>query len=244
MKDDFNAALLPYHPFANNFPLMDKHSLEFKAMVDSVKAEGLLEPITMHDGKVLDGRNRVRGCFAAGVKLEPKNFIEFNDANGTGPLAFVFSRNLYRRHLTPGQRAMLAGDMATAKHGGDHKSELSRAAAAKLWCVSLDSVEGAAFIKQCAVPKVTAKVRAGRMTIWRARMLAKLTDEEQRAAPDVKFDGTRRLKPPALVMTAPSARARLKMDDDGKLRFRDHVVEPWFRDHMAAEENRWRMTHT
>jgi hypothetical protein len=226
-----STCLPPFHPLANNFPMIDADSL--KALTDNIKEHGLLEPIVMYEGMILDGRNRVRACFAAGFKLEPKHFVEFRPTPTMSALDFVFGKNLHRRHLSKGQRAMLADDMATARHGGDHESELSRADAAKLWCVSLDSVNGAAFIKNHASPKVIAKVRAGSMTIWRGRCLAKESDEDQWAAPDVKFGGERaRLKPPG---TAPSARAWLKMDDDAKLRFRDSVVEPWFREHMARQ---------
>jgi hypothetical protein len=60
--------LLPFHPLAKNFPLMN--GSEFNELVADVKANnGLHEPITLYQGKILDGRNRHRACLKA--KVEP-----------------------------------------------------------------------------------------------------------------------------------------------------------------------------
>ena len=198
---------LPHHPLANLFPLMAEDSPEFKALAEDIDEHGQHEPITLCDDMVLDGRNRQRACHAAGVK---PIMVDFSDANEVSPLAFVLSKNLYRRHLTEGQRAMFALDLATTGHGGDRKSEkikspigdligdrnVSRAEAAKLCGLSLRSVERAAFVRDHAVLEVVAKVEAGRMTLGRAAMLAKEDTAEQRAAPDVKFDVRRSRRPP------------------------------------------------
>jgi hypothetical protein len=106
---------LPFHPIADIFPLLNETSAEFKALVADIDKHGQQEPITLCDGKVLDGRNRLRACAETGRK---PIIVEFSDANPTDPLAFVLSHNLYRRHLTEGQRAMFALDLVTTKHGG------------------------------------------------------------------------------------------------------------------------------
>ena len=53
-----------------------------------------------------DGRHRLAACVRAGV--EPQ-FTTWEGADGT-ELDFVLGENLYRRHLTAGQRALLAAD--------------------------------------------------------------------------------------------------------------------------------------
>lgn len=89
------------HPAAELFPLMQGD--EFDALVESIRAQGLREAVWLTaDGALLDGRNRVRACQAAGVKPD------FRQYDGDDPVAFVMALNMDRRHLTVGQRAMVA----------------------------------------------------------------------------------------------------------------------------------------
>ena len=97
---------LTYHPVAEVFPLMV--GAEFAALVEDIAAHGLKEPITKHpDGSILDGRNRHRACLEAGVA--PR----FETWGGAGTVVdFVISKNLLRRHLNEGQRAMIGANLA------------------------------------------------------------------------------------------------------------------------------------
>lgn len=91
------------HPAAELFPLMQGE--EFEALVQSIKMQGLREPVWLtKDGALLDGRNRVRACHAAGVKPD------FRQYDGDDHVAFVMALNLDRRHLLDGQKAMVALD--------------------------------------------------------------------------------------------------------------------------------------
>jgi hypothetical protein len=89
---------IAFHPVADTFPLMEGE--EFDALVADVKQHGLNEPIVLYENKVLDGRNRHRACRIAGVDQHYRQF------SGTyaEAVAFVFSANIHRRHLTPGQK--------------------------------------------------------------------------------------------------------------------------------------------
>ena len=94
---------LKVHPAANLFPRMVGE--EFDSLVEDIRRNGLIHPIVHHKKQILDGRNRLAACAEAGV--EPR-FVEWNGPGG--PVTFVISNNLRRRHLTPSQSAMIALD--------------------------------------------------------------------------------------------------------------------------------------
>ena len=128
------------HPYADILPLLEGEA--FDSLVADIRANGLMEPITIHEGLILDGRNRHRACGAAGI--EPK-FLEFD---GDDPLAFVLSLNLHRRHLSESQRGMIAARLETLKHGdnqhkrGDAKFACpARRRGQEIECISKDRGE-------------------------------------------------------------------------------------------------------
>jgi ParB-like chromosome segregation protein Spo0J len=61
-------AELEHHPAAALFPLLSVESPEFGELVADIGEHGLLQPIVLHEGKILDGRNRYRACQHAGVE--------------------------------------------------------------------------------------------------------------------------------------------------------------------------------
>lgn len=99
------------HPIATIFPLLE--GKEFDTLVGSVAANGVFEPIILHEGMILDGRNRYRAAVAAGIECPTKDF------DGIDPVAFVVAHNLHRRHLKTSQRALVAAKMANLKHGSN-----------------------------------------------------------------------------------------------------------------------------
>ena len=53
------------HPAAAVFPIMSGR--EFDELVEDVRVNGLREPVVVSSDQLIDGRNRVRACAAAGV---------------------------------------------------------------------------------------------------------------------------------------------------------------------------------
>lgn len=94
------------HPDAMVFPNMGDE--EFARFADGVEANGLLEPITLLKGAILDGRHRHRACAERGV--EPR-YVEWDASCEITPLEWVISKNLHRRQLTVSQRAALAAEL-------------------------------------------------------------------------------------------------------------------------------------
>src|SRR5947209_6736957 len=90
---------IKHHPLADFFPLMD--GSEYQALVEDIGTRGLINPIIMLDGMILDGRNRYRACIDAGVPVRTENFT------GNDPLGWVMSANVRRRYLNESQRAMI-----------------------------------------------------------------------------------------------------------------------------------------
>lgn len=95
MKDVFQ---LPVHPAADVFPMLSEE--ELADLVADIKANGLLQPLIVKDGLLIDGRNRREACRRAGV------MPRIEELNGTDPVAYILATNVNRRHLSKGQRAM------------------------------------------------------------------------------------------------------------------------------------------
>jgi hypothetical protein len=98
------------HPLCTLFPRITGH--EFDALKADILANGLRQPIVLHQGFILDGGNRYRACMEVGI--EP-DYIEFAGGN---LVSFVLSANMHRRHLTAGQQAAIvasAQDWASAQ---------------------------------------------------------------------------------------------------------------------------------
>lgn len=95
---------LELHHLCNFFPRMI--GAEFEALKADIKANGLRERIVIHEGQILDGSNRYAACLAVGV--EPSTM----DFTGPDAVAFILSANLHRRHLSPGQQAMIVAAAA------------------------------------------------------------------------------------------------------------------------------------
>ena len=170
-------ARMKVHPAANLFPMLE--GAAFAELVADVKANGLREPITLYEGKILDGRNRARACVKA--KVCPRTRVW----KGTDPLAYVVSLNLARRHLTESQRAMVAARLVQTSHGGDRRSSGRSAvrsqdqAAAEL-STSARSVRQAKRVIERADPELVAAVESGHVAVSLAEQISDRPVREQR----------------------------------------------------------------
>jgi hypothetical protein len=92
----------PVHPLAELFPLIEGEN--YDGLLCDIKKNGQLVPIVLHNGTLLDGRNRLRVCEELG--RNPKT-IEWNGECGT-PSEFILSLNMSRRQMTDEQQTMVA----------------------------------------------------------------------------------------------------------------------------------------
>ena len=93
---------LDFHPLAKLLPMMP--TSELAELAADIKENGQQEPIVLLDGKIIDGRSRYEACGIAGVEPLTRQYDPATD--GDDALAFVLTRNIFRRHLTPSQRAI------------------------------------------------------------------------------------------------------------------------------------------
>jgi ParB-like chromosome segregation protein Spo0J len=165
---------LAFHPLADIFPLVE--GAEFDELVADIREHGLHEPIVIFENMVLDGRNRLRACEAAGI--EPT----FTVYTGDDPVAYVVSLNLRRRHLSESQRAMVAAKLATLRNG--QRADLVQApsieGAAQLLNVGHASVERAKAVQRAGAPELVQAVERGAVSVSAAADIADLPQDEQR----------------------------------------------------------------
>ena len=174
------------HPAAEIFPLLG--GAEFDSLVADIRANGLREAIRLdRDGRILDGRNRLRACEAADV--EPR----FRTYKGDDAVAFVVSLNLHRRHLNPSQQAMVAARLADMPQGT--RTDLaqicakSQTDAATLLNVSRRSVQHATKVLADGAEELVAAVDRGTVMVSDAAVVAGEAHRVQRALLSMVADG-------------------------------------------------------
>jgi hypothetical protein len=168
------------HPYADLFPMMSEE--EIKELSKDIEKRGLIDQIITYNGVILDGRNRYAALCIAGLEQNPAWYKEYDC--GDDIIGFVASKNLTRRHLTPGQRAGIAAGIANIslgdnQHGGSLNSDtqISLEQAAKIMNVSRDSVAKARAVQR-ADPEFAAKVRDGSVTLNAAHVKVKTAAEK------------------------------------------------------------------
>lgn len=182
---------MEFHPAANLFPMDDDTLNE---LAEDIRTHGLLCPVELYEGKIIDGRRRWLASRMAGIG-EPAMV----DVTPDDPVAYVLSLNLHRRQLTPSQRAMVAArarDMydklakerqKLSKGAGvkgpvnlpDLKSD-ARDQAGKAVGVSGKSVDYATKVLAHGTPELIKAVDEGRMAVSTAAIHATDPPENQK----------------------------------------------------------------
>jgi hypothetical protein len=114
-----------FHRLSNTFPLMGEE--EGQALTEDIRKNGLIEPITLHEGMILDGRNRYLAANAAEHKWTAANFRTL--PSGVEPWDYVVSENIQRRHLSGEQKREVISALLKAD---PKKSDRAIAAVAKV----------------------------------------------------------------------------------------------------------------
>jgi len=188
-RRDYNFRMTQYaiHPICLLFPPLNREELE--ELAEDIRIKGLLHPIILFEGKILDGRNRYLACSMAGVK---PRFVQWD--GGSSPLQWVISENLVRRHLTSSQRAVIAHDLLPlltneakarqtvgkklSKVSSDGKGKASQVAARitktnRTYVQAIKSIDAEA-------PELLGRIRSGALRIPEAIMLMRLPSNQRK----------------------------------------------------------------
>jgi hypothetical protein len=153
---------LEVHELALAFPAYKEPDMD-KLTID-VRDHGMREPVTLYEGKILDGRNRKEAAIRAQLTTIPSKTFEgtYDEARN-----YVISLNLVRRHLTTGQRAMIAAELAKMPQGTrtdiniGQNCPMSNEAAAAALNVSPMTVKTAKAVKR-EDPALAEEVKQGK----------------------------------------------------------------------------------
>jgi len=178
---------LKQHPLSAAWPLIT--GPDFEGLCSDIGANGVREPIVLFEGMVLDGWNRYRAGKAVGVHV-PSQLLPA----GVDPVAWVWSHNDARRHLTTSQRALAAAEMAAWSRSpsalkadeisaqsalkADEPSRTVEAMAAEAG-VSKRTMERARTIVAKAVDPVVQAVRQGEISANTGAEIAQLPAAKQ-----------------------------------------------------------------
>jgi ParB-like chromosome segregation protein Spo0J len=163
-----NGMTLQRHELSSAFPDLEEPA--FYELQEDIKANGLRNPITLYDNKVIDGWHRLRACMNLG--LEPV----LTELDGD-PVDFVIGQNIHRRHLTASQRAMALatcnawrgiGSNQHDKLSYQYDTSLSIRELADKAKVSKVTAQRAKQVSQKGTEDIKEQVKKGAMTLAQA----------------------------------------------------------------------------
>lgn len=177
------------HKLAELFPAMPPD--EYEALKQDVKAHGVLVPIVVYAGEIVDGRHRWQAAQETGQKC-PKTEWEPASASpddiDTELWGYLLSLNSKRRHLDKSQLAMIAVEgsqfiekaayermrmggkpdpEATLPQGDKTRTPQARDEIAEKVGVSGRTIQKAKNVRD-ADPKLAEKVKQGKITVTEA----------------------------------------------------------------------------
>jgi len=160
------------HPYANLFPFLTEDLADDLAR--DIKRNGLLDPIVLFEGKILDGRNRSIACEKVGV--EP-HYFEFTGTDAEA-LAYALSKNMHRRHLTESQRAMISAKVYLSASSKNKK--MTQEKAAQDFKVSDRSVRHATRVLTAGDKDLIGRVDSGAIPVSIASKIAALPEANRK----------------------------------------------------------------
>ena len=159
------------HPYCRLTPPLD--DVDFELLKSDIRQNGLRHPIVTYCDEqgieyIVDGRGRFAACQQIGIECPTTQFI----GNVVDLLAYMMSVNVYRRHLTKSQIAMIVAALP----------ELTNSAKAELAKVSLRYLNHANQVQREGVPELQTAVLDGKVGLNNAVEISKHPQAMQRKA--------------------------------------------------------------
>lgn len=166
------------HPLSASWPDMAEE--DFIALKDSIAYSGLLEPITVFEGQILDGWHRYCACLDTG--MEPR----FEEFTGDDPAQYVRDKHT-RRPLTLTQRLTCIALMSRWRPRGGKQSAVPAdcSSSKDIAKAAGGGVRSAEHVKEAitkGAPELVQAMKDGKVGAEKAAAIAKLPKEEQAAA--------------------------------------------------------------
>ena len=172
------------HPLSSAFPAMTDN--EFKELRDSIEVNGVLNPITIYEGMVIDGWHRYKAANEANVDCPETELDEWID-----PKDFVLAQNKNRRHITMAQLALATAQVyewhpANRPNKGAVPAPLSKTNVelANISGASERTIQQAKAVLRDASPEVKEAVKSGKIGLEKAQKISKLPKNQQAGAID------------------------------------------------------------
>jgi ParB-like chromosome segregation protein Spo0J len=158
---------------------------EFQNLKDSIDVNGVLNPITIYEGMVIDGWHRYKAAHELGVAC-PETVLE----DWIDPKDFVLAQNKNRRHITIAQLAVATAQVYQWRDVGRPENtalsaELKTSAElAEISGASERTINQAKSVLRNATPEVQEAVKSGKIGLSKAQKIAKLPKDQQAGAID------------------------------------------------------------
>lgn len=159
----------PTHKTAEAFPLMPDDRLRFLA--GDIKEYGLMRPVVLIDGAILDGRNRFLACLIA--KVEPRFRVYDGETDPRSLALYVARENLMRRDLDDVERVLCLRRLGKTIRERKERSKFQ----AEFDCMDPNHASEA-VLSGCA-PEVQDAVIAGELRGSDLATFAQCSHEEQ-----------------------------------------------------------------
>ena len=173
----------PISPLAHMFPPLSP--AQYSRLLAGIIAHGLIHPVVVWRGEIIDGLHRLKACLEAGV--EPRCEVLDDDAD---PFQYLAGMNIPHRDMTQNDKARLAYDMSQYSKPGRpratdensaHVRNLTQGEAAELVGVSKRLVSDASRVLSEDSTAVPALQEAVRERLVMCRDAAMVVDQPREA---------------------------------------------------------------